>query len=413
MRLLKLGVYHPKYLAQFYARRGGLASQPFADQHAALVYDGFGSADFWTNALRARGYETCDVIANAEPLQRRWATENDTRFDDDDWLFEIAAAQVKAFRPEAVIVADYTTITASFLRRLREENPSLRLILGWCGAPYNDAAIFRACDAVLSCVPELVAHFRDEGHRAQHLDHAFEPRILERLDLAVEPSVDFSFIGSIVNQRRFHQGREKLLAELVDRTGLRIWSEVKRESPRERHIERARKWSHTGVQLAERAGVSREFLDRAPLLWRATSFASGPAPAPRVDERVARRASPPLFGLAMFQQLRASRVALNTHIDISSENASNMRLFEATGTGACLLTDWKSNLSQLFDTDAEVVTYRSADECVERVKYLLEHETERRAIAEAGQRRTLRDHTFTQRAEQLDEIIREELVARH
>jgi spore maturation protein CgeB len=147
-------------------------------------------------------------------------------------------------------------------------------------------------------------------------------------------------------------------------------------------------------------------------VWRAADFASRPAPAPLVDEAVARRASPPLFGLAMFQQLRESRVALNTHIDISSENASNMRLFEATGVGACLLTDWKSNLSRLFEPEAEVVTYRSTEECVERVKYLLGHERERRAIAAAGQQRTLRDHTFARRAEHLDGIMLEEMRAK-
>jgi spore maturation protein CgeB len=112
----------------------------------------------------------------------------------------------------------------------------------------------------------------------------------------------------------------------------------------------------------------------------------------------------------MFQQLHDSRVALNTHIDISRRSASNMRLFEATGVGACLLTDWRENLPQLFDTDAEVVAYRDAEECVEKVNYLLAHEDERRAIAAAGQRRTLREHTFAHRAAQIDEIIREWLA---
>ncbi len=83
-----------------------------------------------------------------------------------------------------------------------------------------------------------------------------------------------------------------------------------------------------------------------------------------------------------------------------------MRLFETTGVGACLLTDWKENLSELFEPDAEVLTYRSAEECVEKVNYILEHEEERRSIAAAGQLRTLREHTFDNRAARIDEIIR-------
>jgi len=111
----------------------------------------------------------------------------------------------------------------------------------------------------------------------------------------------------------------------------------------------------------------------------------------------------------MFRQLRAGRVALNTHIDISTHSASNMRLFEATGVGTCLLTDSKENLRELFEPDAEVVAYRDADECVEKVKHLLGHDSARRSIAAAGQRRTLREHTFASRAALIDAIIREEL----
>ncbi len=70
------------------------------------------------------------------------------------------------------------------------------------------------------------------------------------------------------------------------------------------------------------------------------------------------------------------------------------------------MTDWKENLSELFEPDKEVLTYRSAAECVEKVKYILEHEDERRSIAAAGQLRTLREHTFDNRAARIDEIIR-------
>jgi spore maturation protein CgeB len=83
-----------------------------------------------------------------------------------------------------------------------------------------------------------------------------------------------------------------------------------------------------------------------------------------------------------------------------------MRLFETTGVGACLLTDWKENLSELFEPGKEVLTYRSVEECVEKVNYILEHEDERDSIAAAGQRRTLREHTFDNRAARIDEIIR-------
>jgi spore maturation protein CgeB len=53
----------------------------------------------------------------------------------------------------------------------------------------------------------------------------------------------------------------------------------------------------------------------------------------------------------------------------------------------------------------EVVTYRSGDECVEKTRYLLAHDSERRAIAAAGHRRTLRDHTYFQRIKTMAGIL--------
>ena len=86
-----------------------------------------------------------------------------------------------------------------------------------------------------------------------------------------------------------------------------------------------------------------------------------------------------------------------------------MRLFEITGVGSLLLTDAKVNLSDLFDDGSEVVRYESADELVERARHSLDHEDERKAIASAGQARTLRDHSYSRRMADLASILEERL----
>lgn len=407
MRLLKLGIYYPAYLRDFYERRGGdFKSKPYAVQHKALIEDCFGSSDFWTRALNELNYETADVIANAEPLQKCWARENDFNFTDADWLFEIARAQIVKFRPDVLFVADYAVFTPEFLRNLRRECPSIRLILGWCGAPYNDLSVFKEWDAALSCIPEMVADFRARGVRSFHVNHAFAARVLKKLDLDAPPLIDFAFTGSIVRRNQFHAEREKLLLELVENTNLQIWSDVKNHSSENTRKSFAVQAAQKAIDsFARKTGVSAARLDALPVLKRLKASASATQSAADF-ERIARRAKPPVFGLEMFRLLHGSRVVLNNHIDISPKSASNMRVFEATGVGALLLTDWKENLVELFEPDAEVLAYQTAAECVEKVEYILEHETERRAIAEAGQRRTLRDHTFANRARQIDEIIK-------
>jgi spore maturation protein CgeB len=82
-----------------------------------------------------------------------------------------------------------------------------------------------------------------------------------------------------------------------------------------------------------------------------------------------------------------------------------MRLFEATGAGALLVTDWKENLEELFDIGREVVAFRSTNECTDLIEYYMTHEDERARIATAGQARCLRDHTYERRAVALAAIL--------
>lgn len=406
MRLAKLGIYPQTYLRDFYTKRPELKNQTYAAQHTALIEDCFGSSDFWTKAFENLGYQTTDIIANADFLQASWAIENDFNFDKNGEHFEIAAEQIKFFRPDVLLVADYSIVTAEFLRNIRRECPSIRLILGWCGAPYKDLSIIREWDIALSCVPELVAEFRAEGIRGFHINHAFAPRILDKIDSQSPPNVDFAFIGSIVKQNQFHIERERLLLELVEKTNLQIWSDVKRPSFRQRSENSARRGARQIVSAVRGGGISEKLLNNFPFVRKAANRDVPPISEQFIDERIADRTRPPIFGIEMFQQLRNARVIFNNHIDISPVSASNMRLFETTGIGTCLLTDWKKNLADLFEPDTEVLTYRSAAECAEKVTYILEHETERRRIAEAGQLRTLREHTFENRTIEIDKIIR-------
>jgi spore maturation protein CgeB len=82
-----------------------------------------------------------------------------------------------------------------------------------------------------------------------------------------------------------------------------------------------------------------------------------------------------------------------------------MRLFEATGVGAFLLTDWKQNLGDMFDVGKELVAYRSSEECAELIDYYLAHDKEREAIARAGQARTLAEHTYLHRMQEFMRLL--------
>jgi spore maturation protein CgeB len=118
-----------------------------------------------------------------------------------------------------------------------------------------------------------------------------------------------------------------------------------------------------------------------------------------------------VWGMEMYRALARSRITLNRHINVAENNANNMRLFEATGVGALLLTDRKNNLHELFEIDKEILAYSNKEEAAELVKYYLAHPEEASQIAQAGQRRTLRDHTYAKRMEELVPILKRHLGA--
>jgi spore maturation protein CgeB len=103
----------------------------------------------------------------------------------------------------------------------------------------------------------------------------------------------------------------------------------------------------------------------------------------------------------MYQALRRSRITLNSHIDLAGREAGNMRLFEATGVGAFLLTDFKDNLETLFAPDREVAVWRSVDDCLAAIDRTIGDDAARTGVARAGQTRTLAQHTYRHRTREI------------
>jgi spore maturation protein CgeB len=150
-----------------------------------------------------------------------------------------------------------------------------------------------------------------------------------------------------------------------------------------------------------------EAAERAPIEFWGYSVDGWP---PEATLRKAYRGE--AWGLEMYRLLRSARVSLNRHIEVAEGYANNMRLFEATGVGTMLLTDMRRNLADLFEPGVEVATYEGLDDLVAKIEYYLEHENERAAIAAAGQRRTLAEHTWAQRMTELADALDEELARR-
>ena len=83
------------------------------------------------------------------------------------------------------------------------------------------------------------------------------------------------------------------------------------------------------------------------------------------------------------------------------------RTFEVPACGGFLLTGSPDDdLSEYYEPGKELVVFKSKGELLEKCKYYLEHEAERQAIAKAGLERTMREHTYPHRFNEIFKFMK-------
>ena len=101
---------------------------------------------------------------------------------------------------------------------------------------------------------------------------------------------------------------------------------------------------------------------------------------------------------------RRTKIGINVH-NRGDYTVGSYRLFDLPANGVMQISDGGRHLSAFFSLGKEIVGYRNADELIEQVRYYLEHEGERIAIARGGYRRTMAEHTVPVRFRQLVDLI--------
>jgi spore maturation protein CgeB len=82
------------------------------------------------------------------------------------------------------------------------------------------------------------------------------------------------------------------------------------------------------------------------------------------------------------------------------------RNFEVPGCGGFLLTERVPHLERYYAYDEEIGVHDDTDSLIERTRYWLDHPDERAAVAAAGYRRTLAEHTYDHRFAAIFESLR-------
>jgi spore maturation protein CgeB len=384
-------------------------------------------SDGFSRSFKEMGQDAYEIIADFEIIQKQWAKENNAIYATETWMFDILIAQINQIRPDVVYIQSHLLTTpgifinnksdANLTELIKQEYPFIQKILIFSGYPSALNRLYHA-DFLFYSAPVILDSYKriglDSTFPCKLLYHSFDPNIHNLINNN-EIKYDFTFVGS----SRAPESRYFALWQLLKETKLKVWlneheivkgkNTLKQNirgflkyiirSYNQNHLNKIIELKYIPIKIRnlyyEIAQESFAFkrvkrINGSPVLLRSI-FPS--------------RCQPSVMGIDMQTLLKQSKVTFNIHADEAFGNVGNMRMFEATGVGTCMLTDTGDNMSDLFEEDKEVVTYRTIDEAIEKVNYLLDHPDEAEQIAKAGQARTLRDHAIMNRVQQIDEVI--------
>jgi spore maturation protein CgeB len=338
------------------------------------------------------------LIANDIILQSKWARE---RGIDAERKEEIIFDQVKSFSPDILIVENLSVVSSELLQRLRKDLKSIRLIIANHCAPFNSKVLegLKDVDFVFTCTPGLKSDIEGMGRKSFLVYHGFDTDLLDRLNKEKDfVQNDFIFSGSLISGGDFHTQRIRLIEQILhENISIDLYVNLENKL-----------W----IRAKQAIYLFSAFLKKIKMEEHFSRYQFLQYGKTRVDSYSAtllNHKKPPVFGINMFNLFMNSRIVLNYHIGIAGDFAGNMRMFEVTGVGSCLLTDNKKNMNDLFIPGSEVVIYDNPDDCIEKAKWLLDHEDERKQIALAGHQRTLKFHTVENRCRTIIEMLEEEL----
>ena len=367
MKILIVDTYYSGFLISFWGGNQELIKSTNYEQIKGLLESRFGTSDYYSYNLKSLGHKVFDIIANDQISQLSWAREQSVQVKGQkiidalsqipiinhfvkskNWINKIFLSQLTYYRPDVVYLQDLSIFKPSTLAQIKKT----AFLVGQIASPLPAKEYLTEFGLILTSFPHYVTKLRKMGINSEYLKIGFESRVVKELG-KLKKKYGVSFVGSFTGD---HIEGTRTLEQLAKTVPVHVWG---------RGIE----------SLSPDSPLRQNYHGEA-------------------------------WGIDMYKIFASSKIVINRHSQAAQKYANNMRLYESTGMGSLLVTDYKENLDELFKLDKEVVCYRNAGELIDKVQYFLTHDKDREKIALAGQKRTLKDHTYAKRMRELITIIK-------
>ncbi len=374
LKFLQVNTFYPNYLAGFYQTHQTLMDSSFNTQMSALVRDGFSAIHIFAPYMNELDYEASLIIANNPYSQRQWIIENKQAIDNlNNWINDVTRKQIETIRPDVLYLTDPLAFDSDFIRSL---NFRPRLVIGWRAANIKDYIDWSEFDVMLSALSGVRDIALKLGAKAVEYFFPGFPVHISKTISDVTPVYDLVFSGQWTLAQ--HPRRNRYLTEIAN--------EASRPN----------------------SGFSCAF------------YLSGQVDT--IPPEVAQYDRGGHFGIDMYRALRSGRIAFDARgvietkdpitgqmIDLADKETANMRIFEATGCGVFLLTEYYENLNRYFEIGTEIETFTDRDELIDKIRYYTNNHEKREQIARKGHLRCIQEYSMNKRAIELNGIIKKYL----
>lgn len=280
----------------------------------------------------------------------KWSEKYNQKYHSDNF-FDKLLFQIIYHKPDILYIQEIWQYSKEFISKIRYLLSNI-IIVGWNCSIKSKYQLdnLTYSDIVYTCSLEIKNQMQNVGINTKYIEHAFDSSILEQL-YNEKKKYDVVFIGSLIDP--LYKQRVNLLKYLLNE----------------------------GIDI--------------------TIFGNSN------DDILKKYCKKSLFGIDLYKIYKSSKIVLNVHASNDIRYSGNIRIYEVTGVGSFLLTDYREDMDKRFILGKEVVTYKSFDEILKQIKYYLLHNYEREAIAKAGQIRTLSDYSYEQIAKSIYQSINE------
>ena len=349
MKFLRISSLYPELINSYYNKYNFIRNESYEKQYNHIINQKFSISNFLTKELEKKNIKTYEIISNLKYLQLAWLKKFKKKENKS-----ILAQQILHYNPDVIFFGNLDLIDTEISQILNSANFKNVIKIGYHCAPITQNQIYKLkyLTFLVTCVEDYKKKFKYFIDTIL-IPHAFDRSCYKEVK---RRDIDISFIGSLFLKKKLHLNRVEILYKIMS-SNMRSYISVN--------------FKNFYINLF--IIILKNIIFNPSIIFKILYIF--------INSRN------PLFGKRMYKVLQRSKVMLNMHI-ADTKYAGNMRLFEGTGSGCLVVTDYKKGLERFFVNKKEILVYNSDGMALDLIKNSVNNYKSLKKISQLAQKKT-------------------------